>query len=98
MKYRSEFYNTIGLTGDELRNAISDTESQDRNVLKLMKVSGKDLTASDLCYVYDCTFHEVPITSIRRALNTLEKNGYVEKTGKQRMSPYGRPENIYRLV
>ena len=40
-----------------------------------------------------------PLTSIRRALNTLEsKHCTVKKTGKTKLGIYGRQENIYTLV
>lgn len=41
--------------------------------------------------------NRVPITSVRRALSNLTRDGKLVKAGKA-MGPYGRPENYWKLV
>ena len=45
-------------------------------------ITGKDLT---------------PITSIRRALTTLQQEGYLIRLETKRMSQFNRPEYVYAL-
>lgn len=39
-----------------------------------------------------------PRSSISRSLNTLTKDGRIEKTEKKMKGKYGRPEHIWKLV
>lgn len=39
-----------------------------------------------------------PITSVRRAITNLQKNGKLVKTGKQVMGPYGVREYVWKPI
>lgn len=85
------YYNTTQESGKELKTYREKAKTQDQRVLQLFN-KGSKLSASLLHPAFNC-----PITSIRRSLNTLEKEGKIEKTGIKITGSYGRKENLYRL-
>ena len=89
------FYNTIELTGNELEKAQLKAGTQDYEILALFKLKGSDLTPSEVLNAYH--HWNVPLTSVRRAINTLTALGYLEKTKTLRMGMYGKPEHAWRL-
>jgi hypothetical protein len=67
--------------------------SQDYEVLSFLKGYGQ-ATASFIWRQRFTTF--TPLTSVRRALTNLEKEGFIEKAGKQK-GIYGRNEFIWKV-
>jgi hypothetical protein len=41
---------------------------------------------------------KIPLTSVRRAISTLTREGVLKKTDKQRTGYYGKREYMWRLV
>jgi len=93
------YHNTTDLQGEQLNLMIESAKKQNEEVLDVAK-SLKIFTASLIHkFMLPKNGAKPPLTSIRRALNTLEyKNYTVKKTGKTRLGIYGRQENIYTLV
>ena len=57
------------------------------------------LTPSEVCLIYNIDYKDnTPITSIRRAINTLTNKGKLIKTDKMKEGSYGKPEHCWRLA
>ena len=92
------YHNTTDLQGAQLDLLIESAKKQNEEVLDIAK-SLKVFTASSIHeYMLLKNSIKPPLTSVRRALNTLEKVHKVIKTGQKRKGIYSREENIYTLV
>lgn len=87
-----DFYNTTNETGDDLADRRQRAAAQDDAVLALFRQHGQlgpwqvwELLAS----------HGWPITSIRRAINTLTRRGQLVKLADYRMGPEGAREHLW---
>ena len=57
------------------------------------------LTPSEVYLIYNVDYKpNTPITSIRRAMNTLTKRGKLVKTDEMKEGEYGKPEHCWRLA
>lgn len=90
------YYNTNNLEGAELKEAHKNAESQQVIILRIFQ-RHKRLTASD-AWSYFTAKKRVPLTSIRRGITNLAKDGLLEKTTKQKIGMYGKPEYVYQLT
>jgi len=90
------YYNTNNLTLDELKEAVTSAKSQNLRVLEIFK--GLKLASPSTVYLIYNDFFEgkTPITSIRRAINTLTNKGDLEKTYTTRRGIFGRKEYLWR--
>ena len=89
---KSEYYNTVPLQGNELKEKRKKTANQDTLILGKFRLGisyNPEYMERELCYKY-------PLHSIRRAFNTLEKNGAIERYGKI-LGNYGVLVNCYKL-
>lgn len=80
-------------SGEQLKKYKSKAKSQDKRILEYLS-NGSKWSASLMV----CMFDNTPITSIRRAFNTLENKGKIKKTGIKIYGSYGRKENMYKLI
>lgn len=87
------YFNTTKESGNQLQIFTEQTESQNKTIMRLMEIYTKS-SASQLVG----HFRHTPITSIRRALTTLAKEGKLIKTDEKVLGNYGRNEYIYRFV
>lgn len=92
------YYNTTHLTVEDLRRRWVKAERQDDRVYLIM-IHKKEATASEVHEAYTRArgMDKTPITSIRRAMNTLLKSGMIIKTDKQRIGPLGSPEYVFKI-
>lgn len=94
------FYNTVPLFSDELLEAREDANCQDDLVLSVFKKCAVDMSPS---MVYNWLLNtrqinpKTPLTSFRRAISSLTKRGYLEKTGNKVKGFYGRKECQWKL-
>lgn len=92
------FYNTIKLNAVELAKATATAETQDERVLLLVKAFNNPPTPSEVWREYLKYYPKsTPITSIRRSLSTLTKDGKLEKLDEMRDGEYGKPEHTWRI-
>lgn len=89
------YYNTTNEQNPELKEYRSKTKSQDKIVLSIAN-RFNTFSASKILEWYPTT--KIPITSIRRSLNTLEKDNKIVKTGNKVIGIYGRNENEYKIL
>lgn len=84
------YHNTLPLKGKELEQATKKARTQDeiiRNIINKYKGS-----FSPKQVYKDYPIMNTPITSIRRALNTLKKDGFIKETGEVVEGLFGRAE------
>jgi Fe2+ or Zn2+ uptake regulation protein len=97
MKKQLDFFNTISLEGDELKEARKTVSKQNDRILLIMK-SGRQLTPFDVHFEYEKRFKAAPITSIRRAMTTLTDCGKLKKLDQMVEAEYGKRNHLWQLV
>lgn len=85
------FYNTTGETGSTLREYTKKAITQNDWVLDMMRFL-RTATPSE---VHLRLGTNAPVTSIRRAMTTLAKQGLLTKTSVKSVGPYGRREHVW---
>jgi len=87
------FYNTTKESGEVLHQSKNQAVKQDLIILDYFKrngtISASQIHKSDI-------MNGAPITSIRRAINTLFKTGLIERVGKV-TGIYGKSEYTYKI-
>ena len=94
------FHNTIEASGDDLKTFEAKAQTQEEKIAAFFMMAcpgGTEYAPSDLHLgLFD--HKKVPLTSIRRALSNLTRQGILVKTGKQKRGPYGKPEYKWKLA
>ena len=90
------FYNTIAISGEELKAALSTCHTQREKILKFFELS--PLREFTVYEVYRIAYRERGIlkTSCGRTITSLMNEGLLEITGK-RMELYGKMNFTYKL-
>jgi len=91
------YYNTTGLIDEQLRSEWASVANQDQLILALYLRDNNGMTpfqVMNICNIYGRNW---PITSIRRAINTLTKAGKLTKTRELRVGDYGKKCHVWRL-
>lgn len=94
------FYETVPLFPEERKQAETKTESQNNLVFKCFEKLKVPMGAS-LVYKYLLNTgkitHRVPITSIRRSISNLTKEGLLRKTSGTVKGSYGMREHLWTI-
>lgn len=90
------FFNTIGIESRELRDAIAKASVQNE-IVKLIFQDKKEMTPFECHKIYLKVKKNTPITSIRRAINTLTEKGYLVKTTTMRKGEYDKDNHVWKL-
>lgn len=88
------FYNTTALTGDRLKAYRQSAQTQEDIIHGLFKAE----TTLSPSQVDEMTGNAWPITSIRRAISDLTREGRLEKLDRMVEGKYGKPEHVWRFV
>ena len=95
------YYNTTNLTGDELDEALANALTQEQLILHIYNEDLEHLdfglgpeAVRDTCVEF--YNKDWPITSIRRAINTLTKAGNLTKTSELRKGKYGKQTHTWQ--
>jgi hypothetical protein len=93
------FYNTIQLTGPDLKSAKDQTGGQNERILQIFREKRK-LTPLAAHRAYCSRFPEIPVTSVRRSINTLTGLNLLKMLDKshQVKESYGKVNNVWELV
>ena len=67
-------------------------------MVRRFKMSGVSMTPAQVSSYYDDYYGPAPLTSIRRAMTTLTKDGKLIKTDKQVPGIYGTPNYKWKLA
>lgn len=93
---QTSFHNTIEATGQTLIDFEQKAQTQEDIIFDLFKsYDKKDLTPDEVLLL--CKFENTPITSIRRAITNLTKQGKLIKTNIQRKGNYGKLTYAWKL-
>lgn len=88
------FYNTVGLQGAELKEAVERAENQDAAIYLIFQ-TGKPYSPSQIHRLMAKAGKECPITSCRRSITNLTKAGKLVKTELMQEGKYGVPEHTW---
>lgn len=91
------FYNTVGLTGDDLKQAVEKAQRQEEAVYLIYLHTGKAYGPSQILRLVQKAGKSWPITSLRRAITNLEKEGKLVKTDLMREGMFGSPEHLWTI-
>ena len=89
------FYNTTHLTAAELKIRRQDVRYQNGRILKFFEDNPEGYFTPFEVQDYS-NLQGVPITSIRRALNTLTAAGLIIKTDRMRQGAYGTVNHTWK--
>ena len=92
------FYNTTELKGKELSSAILKAKNQDDRIHTLLKQFKGYYTPFQIQAQYNRLFKEIPITSVRRSLNTLTKDGKCMKSELMVVERYGAKNHKWKAI
>lgn len=90
------YFNTTHLNGEALEKERENASTQERTILRLFQLNPFSYISPDMAQVM-VGMENVPITSIRRAISNLTKNGHLEKTPVKAKGKYGKPTYTWRL-
>ena len=91
------FYNTIGLKDNPLKEATKKAERQEDRVLEIFKATGIAMTPEDIERRYNDIFPPAPLTSFRRAITNLTKQGLLVKCEEMTEGKYGKPVHYWKI-
>lgn len=96
------YYQTTPLTTDELTQAFRVAGAQDQLVLAIYRTgltTGRNmLSPSQVHAIGRKRGHTWLLTSVRRSIATLTRDGVLAKTDVHRDGPHGRPECCWRIA
>ena len=92
----SNYYNTNGLTGGELKNAVRNATNQETKILRFFVYNPGLFTSEEI--QFKCSLMQTPLTSICRALTNLSNGGFIRKTDVMKKGMYGKPIHAYQLI
>ena len=93
------YYNTNGETGLQLRSSWTDTAKQDELILRIFMITpNNSFTPDEIEEACQRCNKNWPITSIRRAINTLTKHGNLTKTSELRKGKYGKNTHTWQFA
>lgn len=93
---QTSFHNTIDVSGQQLIDFEQKAQTQEDLILDCFKQYNKiDLTPDEVLDL--CRFENTPITSIRRAITNLTKQGKLIKTNIQRKGKYGKLTYAWKI-
>ena len=90
------YYNTNDETGDTLTTSRRNVTTQETNILTIFR--GRPCRAMTPFDVQDDLGHEVPITSIRRAITNLTIRGLLLKTDTMKNGRFGKMNHCWMLT
>lgn len=91
------YYNTTSEHGDFLRKNRISAETQDAKILTMFQSNADKIHSAETMQVLaGMNGYNWPLTSVRRSINTLLNQGFIERVGEQTGS-YGRRIFTYKL-
>jgi|TARA_R100001082_G_scaffold35561_1_gene18555 predicted cupin superfamily sugar epimerase len=81
----------------EKMQAEKNLNQEDIIYLIFKKSTFKKLTPSEVWKYYQGMKNNIPLTSVRRGMSNLMKEGYLIKTNDTQSGLYGKPEHFYKL-
>lgn len=93
---RVAFWNTTSLHGEDLDTAKTNARRQDVLVLSILRGCAGAMTPSEVWRAAREAGSDLLLTSVRRSMHTLTRDGLLAHLDDKRMGPFGRPEGLWR--
>lgn len=91
------FYNTTGLTDAQVKKQKKKRKKQNERIYKFFFRHPKGYyTPFEVQMLAGMMY--APLTSVRRAINTLTRAGMIDKTTRKKPGGYGVPNYTWRLA
>lgn len=87
------YYNTSNLSGRDLLQAVQKAKGQNEAIFLYYLNKREAFSPSEIMAKMKQAGYDWPITSVRRAISTLCKEGHLVNTMEQVKGMYGSPEN-----
>ena len=84
------YFNTNNESGEELKQSRRNASTQEQEVMEIFVAELRALTPSE---VLSRIKNNCPLTSIRRAITNLTKDGFLKKTDGKKAGIYGKNEH-----
>lgn len=91
------YFNTTQLTGEDLKQAVTDAKDQEEAIYIIYKTTDKPFTPSSILGMMERAGHRLPITSVRRAITNLTDRKLLVMLPNMKTGPYNRPEHYWRI-
>lgn len=88
------YFNTTLLDGSDLIQSEQKAENQNEKILKFFQSLHHGTPSNVWAYAFN---QQAPLTSIRRGITTLTKQGKLVKSELKAPGIYGKPEYIWHL-
>lgn len=98
MQTTLSFHNTTNLRGQQLQDSIQTAERQDEVIERIFIQAATALSPSKVHSYCEMKGYNYLLTSVRRTINTLTNEGKIAHTGLTVISPYGRPEGLWKII
>ena len=91
-----DFYNTINAEKDELKQHEAKAETQSARILRMF--SGHPERSFTPCEIQEKLWADAPLlTSVRRSISNLTRDGYLERTNTRRLGAHGAMNYTWQL-
>ena len=90
------YYNTTNLKGYDLKEARRKTNTQEDRILTFFEKNADKAFSPEEIQTY-CMMANRPLTSVRRAITNLTKEGYLRKTSHMKQGNYGKPVHTWQF-
>ena len=90
------YYNTTHLTGFELKESRRKANTQEDRILTFFEKNADKAFSPEDIQIY-CMMANRPLTSVRRAITNLTKEGYLRKTSHMKPGNYGKPVHTWEF-
>ena len=90
------YYNTNKLKGFDLKEANRKANTQEDRILGFFERNKNKRYSPEEIQPY-CQMLTKPLTSVRRAMSNLTKEGYLRKTKEMKQGKYGKPVHTWEL-
>lgn len=90
------YFNTTHLTGFALKESRRKANTQEDRILTFFEKNFDKAFSPEDIQTY-CMMANRPLTSVRRAISNLTKDGYLRKTSHMKIGNYGKPVHTWQF-
>ncbi|MGH1436591.1 MAG: hypothetical protein ACRBG0_19265 [Lewinella sp.] len=91
---KNSYHNTTNESTQLCLEYSAKAKSQEAEILRWMRAMGCAVGATNVSE----RFGHWPITSIRRALHNLKRDGQIQQMERRQIGSYGRSESTYKIL
>lgn len=97
MKQLEIYFNTVHLSGSALSEANQQADCQGKRIMEIMTGTDK-MTPIECWDIYRELYGEILLTSVRRSMNTLTRDGKLVRLDDQKKERFGHPNFYWKAV